>query len=165
MANVAWAIERRIETPIELSMRRDSLVDGATNPPPADIASGDGSAASANPAASLRYRLASTVPDNWIPLMPIQTRDAAGQVLSRLRRGAVLQPDGSALLHLALGRILNAANPFEIHDEEVPREGLSLALGRRLVRWTDGSTCVWTAYRRRIGRGEGSSGLRFDQVE
>ena len=165
MANLAWAIERRIESPIELSVRRDTLVDAASNPPPTDIASGDATAASADPSATPRYRLASTVPDNWIPLMPIQTRDAGGQVVSRLRRGAVLQPDGSAVLHRALGRILNAANPLEVYDEEVPREGLSLALGRRLVRWTDGSTCVWTAYRRHIGRGEGSSGLRFDQVE
>jgi hypothetical protein len=164
MANLAWAIERRIESPIEQSTRRDALVDATSaNPAPADIASGD--ATDANAAGLLRYRLASSVPQNWVPLLPVQTHDAAGHLVSRLRRGAVLQPDGSAALHPALGRIMNASDPFEIYDEEVPREGLSLTLGRRLVRWTDGSTCVWTAYKRQIGRGEGSSGLRFDQIE
>ncbi|MEO8153876.1 MAG: hypothetical protein ABI605_12455 [Rhizobacter sp.] len=163
MANLAWAIERRIENPIEQATRRDALVDASSNPPPTDIASGEASGAGSS--GLLRYRLASEVPVNWVPLLPIQTRDANGHLVSRLRRGAVLQPDGSAVLHPALGRILNAANPFEVYDEEVPREGLQLTLGRRLVRWTDGSTCVWTAYRRQLGRGEGSSGLRFDQVE
>jgi hypothetical protein len=33
-----------------------------------------------------------------------------------------------------------------------------------VARWIDGSTCVWTAFRKEVGRGEGSSALRFDQL-
>jgi len=29
----------------------------------------------------------------------------------------------------------------------------------------DGSTWLWTAFRKQVGRGEGSSGLAFDQLE
>ena len=36
---------------------------------------------------------------------------------------------------------------------------------RRMTRWSDGSTWVWTAYRNDVGLGEGSAGLRFDQVD
>ncbi|MET0333328.1 MAG: hypothetical protein ABW190_03580 [Rhizobacter sp.] len=152
MANTAWAIERRIESPIEQGTRRDTAAPAPAPQPGSNELP--------------RYRLASEVPDHWVPLLPVQTRGADGRVVSRLRRGAVLQTNGDApVLQPALGRILNAADPFEVHDEEIPREGLQLTLGRRLVRWTDGSTCVWTAYRRRIGRGEGASGLRFDQAD
>jgi len=34
----------------------------------------------------------------------------------------------------------------------------------RYTRWTDGSTHLWVAKRKTVGRGEGSSGLRFDHV-
>ena len=155
MANLAWAIERSIESPIEQPIRRDTLLNAAgtpTNPDPAGAAG------------VLRYQLASTVPPNWVPLLPIQLKDAAGRIVSRLRRGAVLQPDGSAKLHVALGQLLNVAQPLLLYDEEVPREGVHVTVGRRMTRWVDGSTHVWTAYRRSIGRGEGSSGLRFDQA-
>jgi hypothetical protein len=35
---------------------------------------------------------------------------------------------------------------------------------RRLARWADGSTWLWTSFRNQAGTGEGSSGLKFDQV-
>jgi hypothetical protein len=35
----------------------------------------------------------------------------------------------------------------------------------RYARWTDGSTHLWVSRRKQPGRGEGSSGLRFDWLE
>ena len=158
MANLAWAIERTIESPIEQAIRRDALVAASAGASPPATTPGD-------PNAPPRYQLASTVPPNWIPLLPVQLADPAnGRIVSRLRRGAVLQPDGSAKIHPALGQVLNAAQPLLLYDEEVPREGVHVTVRRRLARWIDGSTHVWTAYRRSVGRGEGSSGLRFDQA-
>jgi hypothetical protein len=51
-----------------------------------------------------------------------------------------------------------------LYDEEVPREGVHVTRSRRMARWIDGSTWVWTAFRKQVGRGEGSGGLRFDQL-
>jgi hypothetical protein len=120
---------------------------------------------SAAPAAGAlpRYLLSSTVPENWIPLLPVQNL-ANGKVVLRLRRGAVLQPDGSAKIHPAQSRTLNTGAPLLLYDEEVPREGVQLTRIRRLARWIDGSSWAWTALRTQIGRGEGSSGLQFDQI-
>ena len=158
MANLAWAIERSIESPIEQAIRRDALVAASAGPPLSAVAPGD-------PNAPPRYLLASTVPPNWVPLLPTQFTDpATGRIVSRLRRGAVRQSNGSAKIHPALGRVLNTAQPLLLYDEEVPREGVHVTVRRRLARWIDGSTHVWTAYRRSVGRGEGSSGLRFDQT-
>jgi hypothetical protein len=77
----------------------------------------------------------------------------------------VLQPDGSQKIHPARGRILNKDAELLMFDEEVPREGVHVARHYQLARWIDGSTYVWMALRKEVGRGEGSSGLRFDSVE
>jgi hypothetical protein len=152
MANLAWAIERSIESPVEQALARSADIPGDTTPP-------------APGGSGLRYRLASGVPQNWTPLLPVQSAGPTGTVIQRLRRGAVLQPDGSRIVHEAMGQILGAGEALTIFDEEVPREGMKLTRNRRLARWVDGSTWLWTAMRRQVGRGESSSGLRFDRVE
>ena len=45
---------------------------------------------------------------------------------------------------------------------EVPREGVRISGVVCRVRGSDGATYLWVARRKEIGRGEGSSGLRFD---
>ena len=149
MANIAWAIERSLESPVEQAVAR-------TSETPASVPQ-----AISGPLP--RYRLSSTVPENWIPLLPVQQR-LDGKVVTRLRRGAVLQVDGSPRFHLAQGDVLNAAPELQLHDEDVPREGVRVTKSRRMARWTDGSTWLWTAFRKEVGRGEGSSGLQFDQL-
>ncbi len=160
MANLAWAIERAVETPLEAAAPRVERTSAPGVPPSADPARPP-SAAAPPP----RYLLASTVPEDWIPLLPVQLRVAPDRVVSRLRRGAVLQPDGSQKTHPALGRILNAARELMLFDEEVPREGVHVTRHWQHARWIDGTTCVWHAFRKQVGRGEGSSGLRFDSLE
>jgi hypothetical protein len=157
MANLAWAIERTIESPIEQPARRYEAPDAAPDSPGAVTFD------------RLRYVLSSQVPPNWIPLLPVQLQNplqpnTPGQALTRLKRGAVLQPDGSAKVHSAKGDILLSAPSLLLYEEEVPREGVRITRQRRLARWTDGSTWLWTAFRNEVGQGEGSSALRFDQV-
>jgi len=151
MASMAWAIERSIESPVERPFTYAA----------ASAINVDGGAPATN--ALPRYLLSSTVPENWIPLMPVQILEG-GKVILRLRRGAVLQPDGSAKIHPAQSRTLNTGAPLLLYDEEVPREGVQVTRLRRLARWIDGSSWAWTALRTQIGRGEGSSGLQFDQL-
>ena len=90
MANLAWAIERTVESPIEQPAQRYEAPDAAPRPSSGDPVS----------AALPRYLLSSQVPPNWIPLLPVQVPNplqpnTPGQILSRLKRGAVLQPDGT----------------------------------------------------------------------
>jgi hypothetical protein len=156
MANVAWAIERSLESPVEQPVPRTDTT------PPADSAADTGGAAPGD--ALPRYLLSTTVPKHWIPLLPVQLQEPPDKVVSRLRRGAVLQPDGSQEIHKAEGRILNKDPHLLMFDEEVPREGVHVARHYQLARWIDGSTWAWMALRKTVGRGEGSSGLRFDSV-
>jgi len=153
MANVAWAIERSIESPIERATQRYEAQDAAVTDP----------APTVTPSTLPRYLLSSTVPPNWIPLMPVQPTTADPKQ-SLLRRGRVLHPDGSGITNKAKGEVLNAAANLLIYDEEVPREGVRITRQRRATRWTDGSTWVWTSLRNQVGSGEGSSALQFDQL-
>jgi hypothetical protein len=68
-------------------------------------------------------------------------------------------------VHSSVGEVLNAATPLLLYDEEVPRESTRVTRQRRLTRWSDGSTWLWTSLRNRVGQGEGSSGLTFDAVD
>jgi hypothetical protein len=159
MSNLAWGIERHIEAPTETPLNLtsgSSATASVPSPPPATVPV----------AGAPRYLLSSTVPENWIPLLPVQIQpDPNGPLLSRLKRGAVLQPDGTGKVHLAQSEALKALGTALLFDEEVPREGVHITRRRRMVRWIDGSSWVWTAFRNEIGGGEGSAGLRFDQLQ
>ena len=152
MANIAWAIERSIENSIE-------------RPSPRRGTPGDADAPASIGDASPRYLLSSSVPENWIPLLPMQMREQHdGPIVSRLRPGGVLQPDGTGNIHVAAGQVLNSSSDGLLYDEEVPREGVRVTRARKMVRWVDGTSWLWTGFRKQVGRGEGSSGLTFDQL-
>ena len=83
----------------------------------------------------------------------------------RLERGKVLRIDKTWQFVEAQGRILNPdVNRLGIFEEEVPREGVRVTRSYQATRWHDGSTHLWVGRRKRVGRGEGSSGLRFDTL-
>ena len=54
---------------------------------------------------------------------------------------------------------------LRIEEEEVPREGAVVTRTFQFGRWFDGRSLLWVGKRKRIGRGEGASGLRFDVSE
>ena len=109
----------------------------------------------------MAYHLASTVPDHWIPLVPVQI--GGDQRAIALQRGAMLDPEtGEAIL--AQGRILSPGRRLIVEDEELPRVGVQATRHYQFARWTNGASLLWLARRKRAGRGEGSSGLRFDTV-
>jgi hypothetical protein len=152
MASMAWAVERTVESPCGQPLNRFE-----------DFAQKQAAAARTNAGHSgsqrLVYRLGTTVPDYWIPLLPVQS----GQSI-RLQRGAMPGASAGSILP-AKGRILDPAHALLLPDEEVPREGARVSRLYQYARWTDGSTHVWVGRRKQPGRGEGSSGLRFDIVE
>lgn len=142
MANIVWALERLVTSPLDKPVRRMELYnethprDGAppVAPPP------DG---------SLRYRLATDVPDYWLPFVPVT--ESGGLFFKR---------DG---LVLPMGRLI--ASSIRLREEEVPREGVEISRCFQLARWIGGSTSLWIGRKRGVGTGEASSGLRFDQAE
>jgi hypothetical protein len=158
LANLAWAVERRLESPLGVGVDTASAVDPA--PVVASAPLTDDESAAAVPV----YRLASSVPAHWIPLLP-KAIDGTEEV--RLARAAVLDLDGSPRIVHSQARVLGSDPdaPLLIPEEEVPREGALVRRAFQGARWHDGRLVVWSAYRKTVGRGEGSSGLRFDTLE
>lgn len=66
----------------------------------------------------------------------------------------------------AVGSLLAPhVSPFFLEEEEVPRSGVTVARGWQFARAQDGSTHLWLENRKRCGRGERSSGLRWDMLD
>jgi hypothetical protein len=159
MANMAWGVERLIENSLEQPLNRYESAARASASQP--LVPADGVPV---------YRLASKVPEYWTPLLPVQIQTDANDATKltvRLVRGAVLKPDGSQQIVRSQGRILNPDSkaPLAFYEEEVPREGARVTRNYQFARWLDGSTHLWMGRRKQVGRGEGSSGLRFDTAE
>lgn len=153
VANLAWGVERLVESATERPLNRfEAYLEQQRRRPV--------SPTPAAPPDTLRYQLMSEVPDYWIPLMPVKTDQGL-----RLRRGAVLKVDGSLERVRAQGRILESSQELSLFEEEVPREGVRVARSYQFTRWIDGSSHLWIGRRKGAGRGEGSSGLQFDALK
>jgi hypothetical protein len=158
-ANLAWAIETRAAPPGGFPLDRAALPansDGQSTP------AGDGQWL-------WRYHLRTSLPDNWFPLVAIP--DAPG--VSHYELGSLVpldatQPDPSPWGRL-LGELAGLTDPthqpVHIPQEELTRVGARITRTWQSTRWTDGRQHAWVGRRRQPGRGEGSSGLRFDQIE
>ena len=152
VANLAWAVERLVEDaggrPVDRFEEYQRTRAGSATP--AALGAGE-----------TRYRLATGVPDYWLPLVP--ARIDAAQPDIRLVRGRVLsEGDGSVVTPAPLGRLLEPRRPLGIFEEEVPRAGTHVVRRYEYARWADGSGHLWIGRRKSAGRGEGASGLRFD---
>jgi hypothetical protein len=105
-------------------------------------------------AATMEYRLHTSVPVNWIPFVAVPQGTTGGHALQR----AVLPGDDVTSVRPA-GRMLQLDR---LREQEVSTQGTVLSRVVYRSRWMDGSTRLWVARRRGYGAGMGSSGLRFD---
>lgn len=153
-ANMAWAVEHQTEGRTGEPLLRSER-ERVKNPP-AGGGGGD----------PVRYQVETSVPENWIPFLPvaISPNNVTGEIV--LERGAML-PSSVAAPVEPKGRILRptglpANQRYRLREEEIPRLGVRVVRVFSRTRWLDGSTHLWVARRKTAGRGEGSSGLRFD---
>jgi hypothetical protein len=143
LAEMAWGVER---TAIGASASPlDRGLAWRTTQPPASPPSANGLP---------KYQLGSTVPDYWIPFLPVPVDSGPLQ----MRRGRLPTAAGGPI-----GQTLSYPS-LTIFLEELPQEGVHLERLYRYARGLDGSTLVWIGRQRSTGRGEGRSGLRFDYL-
>lgn len=123
------------------------------------------------PTAPVRYQSINSVPENWIPFIPVHVHNNNREVqqrktampriikcveeITRVRPRTILLQDG-----------LNSENkkPYYIHEEEVPRSGIQVTHSFQRTRWYGGKVVNWFGVRKRVGCGEVSSGLLFDDL-
>jgi hypothetical protein len=156
MAAMAWAVEHQLQGDLDAPLDAYELylqrTAGAA--PVAPKATPDGP--------KIYYTLETSIPDNWIPMVPVQSK----QNELFLRRGMmkIAQPGGGFKLLKAHALILEPQHPFFVADRVVSRAGVQVDRYFRRTRSADGSTFVWMARKSEEGRGPGWSGLRFDVV-
>jgi hypothetical protein len=141
-ADMAWAVENVVEGPV-------GVVSVAS--PPSALPALDGPV-------PLGFRLASSVPANWFPLLPVATPGGAVALVVGGVEDGPRAPAGRFV------RRLSDAG-FALPEEEVSRAGLRLQRVACRTRAADGTARLWVARRRHIGAGEASSGLRYDTAE
>ena len=164
MANMVWGIEQRVplpsgasrpgaETAREFHQHLQSLVGPPVGPPP-------------EPAAPIRYQVMNSVPEQWIPFIPVHVENSVRQIqlqraaLPRILDGDTNLPEKVRPRTSLLGQNLPLA--YFIHEEDVPRAGAQVSQSYQRTRWTGGKAVVWFGAQKQTGRGEGSSGLQFD---
>jgi hypothetical protein len=169
---MVWAVEARVpladgtskpgrEAGNELRTRLQQILDATASAAPATTFRAD-----------LRYQLVNTVPEEWIPLVPVHLPGSTREI--QLQRGAMprilrddtrrprkIEPRTSLLRE---GLEASPRQPYFLHEEEVPRAGIKVHKAFQRTRWYDGRVYTWLGIRKQVGRGSGSSGLAFDQV-
>lgn len=163
-ANLAWGIEHLVEGPL------GRAVDRAQAFPEPSPAAPPSSGEPAAPGDWWRYRLEATAPPWWVPLLPERIdpaappADLAAQV--RLRRARM---QAWALLGAGqvgpMSELLDPRRPRWLAEQQVPKDGVRVERAWQLGRWHDGSVHVWLRYRVSPGRGESSSGVRWDLLD
>jgi hypothetical protein len=176
MANMVWAVEKTIWLPtgeagqgaeaardLRAFLERDLLrrLGGAPpSPPPA----------AEN--ARIRYQVMNTVPEQWIPFIPVHVPGDIREIqLQRAAMPRIMEGDPdlprkvqprTALVREGLDRQPRVA--YFLHEEEVPRAGVRVTQSFQRTRWRDGRAWVWLGVRKQTGRGEAESGLAFDRI-
>lgn len=170
MANMVWGIELRVPLASGRALRGAEaayqtlalyrrLLGAGTEEP-------------VEPAAPMRYRVMNTVPENWIPFVPVHVPGSSREIqLQRAAMPRILEgdPDPPAKVRprttlLREGLDGTPSQPYFVHEEEVPRAGARVAQAYQRTRWRDGRVVVWLGAHKATGRGEGSSGLAFDRL-
>jgi hypothetical protein len=167
MANMVWAIEQRIplpsggsrpggETAREYRQYLQRLI-GAPGP------------TAFEPKAPIQYQVMNTVPEQWIPFIPVHVEGSVRETqLQRAALPRILEGDPKPPAEKVRPRttLLRFGLPkaYFVHEEEVPRAGAVVSQSYQRTRWIGGAVFTWLGVRKQTGRGEGSSGLAFDQI-
>lgn len=113
----------------------------------------------------LKYRLMTSVPENWIPFIPVNTDSTHRSI--KLQRAKTLRaiPNFSGPVSPRTNILKKVQPKYFINEEEVPKAGRIIEGKWQRARWFDGRTFLWYGHEKKIGRGGGTSGLKFDQLE
>lgn len=155
MANLVWGIEEVIPDATGRGIDGYAAADKTgVLPDPID-----------HSPAAIRYLLGTTVPENWIPFLPVQRPGSVQDItLQRAAMPKLGQPPRDTIR--AKGVLLNEPTlPWFLNEEEVTGAGTVVTRAYQRVRWYDGRTYLWIGRRAETGRGAGGSGLRFDQID
>lgn len=124
--------------------------------------------------AEIEYKLGTTVPENWIPFIPVRLGSVTSHEI-QLRRAAMprlipglpitrIRPR-TDLLKEGYDPSIPKWNAYYVFEEEVPRSGAIVTRTWQRTRGMDGKVYTWLGRRKQNGRGEVNSGLEYDIIK
>lgn len=181
MANMVWGVEDIIPSLVSggmngfeaATMLENYLLEKFPPEPPPE------------PKAKIRYQLGTKIYENWIPFIPVHLpgsnrdirlqrarvlRQVIEEVEEQQRNGSKPKPKPEPKPVEPRGRILRVGldekplRAYFIHEEEVLRAGVVVSRTYQRARWRNGKIHTWLGRRKQTGRGQGASGLEFDQI-
>jgi hypothetical protein len=169
VANMAWGVEKTVPLSSGIS-RPGSEVAKQTFNFLQGLIPGGGEAPPMS--AAVRYQAMNSVPENWIPLIPVHVPNDNREIqlqraaMPRILTGDINPPQKVQPLTSLLrqGLDLTPAQTYFLHEEEVPRAGARVTQYFSRSRWTQGQVYSWLRVQKQTGRGEASSGLAFDRL-
>lgn len=172
MANLVWAVESRVPNGLGGGMDGKKAATDMENYLRKILQSSLAkSQRVGETSATIKYRLSTSVPENWIPFVPKHISNSNREIqLQRSKMYRKIEGLGDNYGDVTpRGIILTAQpgefdEPFLIYEEEIPRAGAKITRTFQRTRWHNGQTYLWIGRRKQTGRGEGSSGLKFDQI-
>jgi hypothetical protein len=177
IANMVWAIEKKIPLPtgigkhggeaaFELHKFYQKILDK-------EIGDGIVVPDEIEFKANIRYQIMNSVPENWIPFIPVHVEGSSREIqLQRASMPRILENDAPGNAQkikprtqlVREGLDTNPVEAYFIHEEEIPRAGIRAYQTYQRTRWYNGKVVNWFGARKQTGRGEGHSGLAFDQI-
>jgi hypothetical protein len=171
VANMVWGVEARVplatgsnkpgkEAALELKAKYQQFIPPVKQPLPLEND------------ASIRYQVVNSVPEHWIPFVPVHLPNSNRQIqLQRAAMPRILEGDPNPPKKveprtsiLRQGLDFELPQPYFLHEEEVTRAGTLISKAFQRTRWYNGQVFTWVGLRKQTGRGEGFSGLAFDQI-
>lgn len=171
MANMVWAVEHKVPNYLGEGVAGDELAEKVKQYL-AGIAVPQNRETRLNEA-KVSYQLATSVPENWIPFIPVhlKNQDLPSRQIQLQRASMPRIVNGyrptrvrpkTALLSQGLRS--GKRKPSYLFEEEIPRSGAIIKGRWKRTRWLNGKTIIWYGYEKTNGRGEGHSNLKFDQL-
>jgi hypothetical protein len=175
MANLVWGIEKEIPSMlgksingqeaanklVEMLRNLASNANPKTNSDPSDIV--------------FKYELGNEISENWIPFIPVQKDNSEHRsiILQRASFPRLIDPyyknnvvrPRTSILRVGINDDDIVNENLFVNEEEVPRTGVFISSSFQRTRWYNGKTFLWYGQKKQIGKGEGSSGLKFDTLK
>jgi len=160
--NLVWAVESIVPDGfaggLDGSAAATQLTQALRRLAPAAAA-----AAPTGTAPDFAYELASTVPENWVPFVPVTAADRTTTLVQgALPRQVPNLPALPAVTPRTSLLQLHPAEPYVLHEHELPPAGVRVEGLSYRTRWLGGRTVSWFGRQRGPALAGGSSGLAFD---
>ncbi len=164
MANMVWGIENQIPDGLGNGIDGNHFARQVKTYYELLATPDDGTVANK---AKIQYKVATEVPENWIPFVAKKISTNPLNRSIQLQRASMPRIVNGLdnMRVLPQSHLLSAIpSPYYLFEEEITKSGIIVKTTWQRTRMPNGKVVIWLGRRKTNGRGEGSSALAYDQI-